>query len=168
MKKYTSEFERALKEFIQYDPETGILRWIKRPGQRVNVEDVIGSPTKDGHLQMSFRGQKLIVHRVAWFLYYGYWPTEVDHWDTNGFNNALWNLRDADHKINAENKRRANINNRTQLLGVHFRTDCLANPYRAIIGLNGKTVSLGQYATAEEAHWAYIEAKRKLHAGNTL
>ena len=40
--------------------------------------------------------------------------------------------------------------------------------YRAAIKCNGRQVHLGYFSFPEEAHEAYIEAKRRLHEGNTL
>jgi hypothetical protein len=40
--------------------------------------------------------------------------------------------------------------------------------YRAKIRYGGKQHRIGSFSTPEEAHQAYLEAKRKHHAGNTL
>jgi hypothetical protein len=42
------------------------------------------------------------------------------------------------------------------------------NKFYAHITCSGKNNYLGGYDTAQEAHEAYVVAKRKLHEGNTL
>jgi hypothetical protein len=39
---------------------------------------------------------------------------------------------------------------------------------RARIAINGHQINLGRFRTAEAAHAAYVDAKRRLHEGCTL
>jgi hypothetical protein len=52
-----------------------------------------------------------------------------------------------------------NSNNRLGLKGVCFEQD--RNRYKAYIEMNGKTINLGRFATAEDAQAAYADAARK-------
>lgn len=164
---YSPEFEAALRKYLSYDPKTGILKWIKTRSNK-QAGTIAGSDDFKGSLQLGFMGRKMRAHRICWFLHYGTWPLEIDHWDTNGTNNAIRNLRDISHQTNCENHRRANSNNSTGLLGVHRNNNSYAKPFKAVIKVNGEIIHLGHFDTAEEAHFAYIEAKRKVHRGNTL
>lgn len=47
--------------------------------------------------------------------------------------------------------------------GVSFETRKAANPWRARITVDGKTISLGYWATRDEAHTEYLRAKRVYH-----
>lgn len=40
--------------------------------------------------------------------------------------------------------------------------------YRAGLRVDGRRKEVGKFATPEEAHAAYIEAKRRLHPGCTI
>jgi len=106
-----------------------------------------------------------LAHRLAWLYVTGHWPlVHVDHIDGNRKNNAFSNLREADRKTNAQNMRMAHRDNKTGLLGVtaHRKT------FVANILVDGCQLRIGRFATAEEAHAAYLNAKRAMHKGCTL
>jgi len=83
----------------------------------------------------------------------------------NRADNRIGNLRDVTHRTNSENRRTPIPGTATGHLGVHTHQSGL---FRARIRVNGKPKSLGLYDTPEQAHAAYVAAKRRLHAGNTL
>lgn len=47
-----------------------------------------------------------------------------------------------------------------------MRKDCRG--FRASIVLHGKKTNIGTFATAEEAHFAYLKEKRKLHLAGAI
>jgi hypothetical protein len=65
---------------------------------------------------------------------------------------------------NSQNIRRPNRRNKSGFLGVIW----FQNKWRASITINRKTYRIGDYATPEEAHQAYLEAKRKHHQACTV
>ncbi len=67
-------------------------------------------------------------------------------------------------RLNCENLRKARKDSRTGLLGASWA----GYSFVATIQVRGKKKHLGSFATAEEAHAAYLEAKRKLHEGCTI
>ena len=75
-------------------------------------------------------------------------------------------MREAANKINAQNQRKAQKRNQTRLLGVSWHKG--RSMWQAGIRYQGKFKYLGLFTTPEEAHQAYIEAKRKLHEGCTI
>jgi hypothetical protein len=96
---------------------------------------------------------------------HGEWPTAcIDHIDGDRKNNAIANLRSVDQRTNNQNKRSATYKCKVGLLGV----TPLNGRFRASIGFNKHSFHLGMFDTPEEAHMAYIEKKRELHAGCTL
>ncbi len=83
---------------------------------------------------------------------------QIDHEDTDPFNNREKNLREATNQQNSANSRIAK-NNTTGFKGVcYYKRD---NNYQASIMVNRKKIHLGYFDTAEEAHEAYCEAGRK-------
>ena len=84
---------------------------------------------------------------------------DVDHIDGDRANNIWANLRDVSHKANLQNRHGAQKNNKSGFLGVHKR----GKKWAASIAVNGRSVSLGRYPTPEDAHHAYLGAKRLLH-----
>lgn len=158
-----------LREKLNYDPETGALTWkklrnSKRIGQQAKSIDVAG------YIQVSFgTGCVHKGHRIAWAIHNGAWPVgPIDHVNGVRTDNRIENLREVDHQTNCQNVRIGSmVNKSTGMLGVHL-CKSNTNPYRAKIMFNGKQIHLGGYPTAELAHAAYVEAKRRLHQGCTI
>lgn len=90
---------------------------------------------------------------------------DVDHIDGVGTNNAWSNLRDVATYANVQNIKRASKNSSTGVLGIG---NTKSGKYQARIMALGKRVSLGTYATKEDAHAAYVQAKRQMHDGCTI
>jgi hypothetical protein len=82
----------------------------------------------------------------------------VDHIDGNTLDNRRANLRLATHSENLRNMKRKK-NNRSGYRGVHR----VRNRWCAQITCNRKVRTLGTFATAEEAHEAYVKAATELH-----
>jgi hypothetical protein len=87
---------------------------------------------------------------------------QVDHIDGNKTNNTKQNLRNVTQHQNLMNKG-IYKNNKTGYKGVTIDKNAkLSNrPYRATIKANGKKISLGYYATPEEAARVYDEQAKK-------
>lgn len=163
----TTPTAERVRELFSYCPATGeFIRLISTKGSRAGQK--AGTLKSNGYLHFSVDGKKHGAHRIAWLHVYGYMPVgDVDHIDGDRQNNAINNLRDVDRSTNLENQRTAKSSNKsTGLLGAYFHKQI--GRYTSRITTHGKDKHLGCFATAEEAHAAYIHAKRELHAGNTL
>lgn len=106
-------------------------------------------------------GKRYLAHRLAWFYVTGYWPELIDHVDGNRSNNAWSNLREANKLINQQNRHNESSFNETGLLGA-FR---VGGRFKSSIRYGGKSHHLGYFDTAEQAHAAYVSAKREHHVG---
>ncbi|HWH74506.1 MAG TPA: HNH endonuclease [Methylibium sp.] len=171
-----------LRELVHYDQATGVFTWkvdriARTPNgmARVNARagDIIrGTPMKGEHpyLVVTILGRVYLLHRLAFLYVTGEWPkANVDHRDGNCANNAWKNLREAAGSINQQNLRGAMATNKVGLLGVtKINRPGVAKPFRANIRADGRFHYLGAFPTAEEAHQAYLAAKRRLHEGCTL
>lgn len=159
----TVEFVR---ENLSYDPLTGDFWW-KTPGSRRNLDRPAGSISTQGYRVLGISGKLYKAHRLAWLITHGVWPTnQIDHRNGTRSDNRLCNLREATNGTNQENQRRGRSNNTAGYLGVYRAST--SSKFRAVIQVAGTRHHLGVYATAEEAHQVYLQAKRRLHAGNTL
>lgn len=85
----------------------------------------------------------------------------VDHIDGDTTNNCRHNLRAVTRTENNQNVRVAKRTSKSGLLGANWHKR--SKRWRAQLRLNGATVHIGYFDTAEEAHAAYIARKRVLH-----
>ena len=132
-----------------------------RPG------DIARKLNKDGYVLITIRRWKWRAHRLAWLWMTGEHPEhDIDHRNTIRTDNRWENLRLDTDGQNLQNVRRPYANNTTGYLGVSY--DKARGLYVAGIRVNGRRRALGRYATPEEAHAAYLKAKRELHPFGTL
>lgn len=156
-----------LRELLHYDPETGAFTWRSKCSKYspVKLGERAESPTHQGYWRITLFHKEYRAHRLAWFYVFGAWPRhEIDHRNGDPGDNRIENLRDVDRRTNGQNQRRATRDSFTGFLGVTFEK----GRFKAAIGVGGRTKNLGRYDTAEEAHGAYLNAKRSLHAGCTI
>lgn len=157
--------QERLKQVFNYDPHKGTFtRKMKQPG--VACGAISGSRNNEGYLVTSVDGKIYKCHRLAWFYMTGQWPEgQIDHINGVKDDNRFENLRDVTKNTNLQNQRKAQRSNKsTGVLG----TFKMGNKFAARITHDGKKTYLGVYATLEEAHAAYLGAKRLLHKGCTL
>lgn len=157
-----------LRSALHYNEETGAFTWLVSTNGRIKVGDPAGSLNSKGYMTIGFKGKERKAHRMAWLWKYGVWPTgQIDHIDGDKSNNRIANLREVTNTENQQNRRRARRDNKsTGLIGskLHRKT----GKYMANIGVDGKRIYLGLFATPELAHEAYLQAKRKLHQNCTI
>jgi hypothetical protein len=154
----------VLRSKLTYNPETGVFIWRVRAGKAWPGR-VAGSPDSWGHTQIRINTRKYATHRLAWLYVHGEWPKQhIDHIDGNPANNALRNLREVDMSVNQQNLRKAKSTNKCGLLGVSRK----ANYSVARIKVGDRVLFLGTFETNEEAHAAYLNAKRRFHPGCTI
>jgi AP2 domain. len=155
-----------MNELLRYDHVTGIFTWIAKPSRRVCVGDVAGGHHGKGYLQIRIDGISYFSHRLAWFYMTGSWPIHgIDHVNGVRSDNRWVNLRDVSKSVNQQNFRLPMRHNKVGMLGVSL-VPC--GKYKAQIHVNGKRLFLGHHDTAESARIAYLNAKRKYHAGCTI
>lgn len=156
-----------LRAFLHYDPETGAFTRRQATGT-AKVGDFAGWVEPSGYIKINLLGRKYYAHRLAILYATGHWPNQdVDHINGIRGDNRLSNLRDVSDNINLQNLRSAKSGNQSGLLGAHFHKQ--TGKYVAEIKTpDGIRHYLGFFADAEDAHAAYLAAKRKLHDGCTI
>lgn len=159
--------QERLKELFRYDSDTGDFVRLVTTSHNAKEGSVAGCNSR-GYLVFSIDGSLNFAHRMAWLYMTGSLPeNHIDHINGMKSDNRFANLRDVTNAVNAQNTHSARpCNTSTKLLGATL--DKRRGTFRSQIKLNGKNIFLGDYSTAEKAHSAYIEAKRKYHEGNTL
>lgn len=156
-----------LNSIVSYEKETGFLFWKKHKNQSSKEGSVAGSVDCEGYVTVRTAWGAFKAHRIAWAIHFNEWPKSfIDHINGNKSDNRIENLRIASHSQNCQNKRKALPSSKSGLIGAMF--DNTTGRYRSRIWVGKKRISLGSFKTAEEAHAAYIEAKRELHEFCTI
>lgn len=156
---------QTLCSVLGYDPATGVFTWLVKPNGRAVKGARAGSAHNKGYRHVRICGRLYLEHVLAVFYVNGdFHVGEIDHINGDRGDNRLCNLRCVDKSINMQNQKRAHSNSLSGLLGAHKH----GNGWRATIKSRGERVNLGTFRTAEEAHAAYIKAKREVHEGCTI
>jgi hypothetical protein len=114
-----------------------------------------------GYLNCSLTNNKIrrtfYLHRLMYLFYNPDFDIynsklQIDHIDINPLNNNIENLRVVTHQENQFNK---------NFKGCYFHKK--NKKWVAQITINSKLKNLGSYDTEEEAHNAYLQAKKEYH-----
>lgn len=152
-----------LKEVLDYDPETGLMRWKTRLSGCIKVGAVAGchpKNDKNDYVLIRIDGHLYWGHRIIWFWMKSEWPDDqIDHEDRVKHNNKWDNLRPASNVKNSFNKV-AHRDSTTKYKGVTKN----GTGFKAFISIKGIGYNLGTYETLAEAAAAYEAGARILHA----
>lgn len=144
--------ERLL-EVLSYDPTSGTFI-------RKSTGRLVGASNGGDYGTIKIDRKTYKAHRLAWFYVKREWPaSDIDHRDLNKGNNRFLNLREASESLNKRNSPTYR-SNKVGLKGV-----CLnkrGGKFRAQISINGSTKRIGSFASAEEAHAAYVAEATRL------
>ena len=163
--------------YFIYDHVTGNLIWKRRPLEHFAYEQAmlmwntrysgkvagsVGSVNEYGHRTVSVDRKRVLIHRVIWEMHNSPIPEKmkVDHIDGNATNNRIENLRLATNSENSMNSRMKK-NNTSGYKGVSYRKD--SGKWRASIRKGDRQITIGDFKTPKEAHYAYVEAAKTLH-----
>jgi hypothetical protein len=160
--------QERLQEMFSYDPEVGLFVRRVRTSKSTHIGDIAGATTKNGYISISIGKVFYLAHRLAWKYVYGADPALfIDHMDGDRANNRITNLREVTKSENSRNMRKALCSNKsTGLIGAYLHKG--ASKFHSQIKVNDEVVYLGQFDSAQEAHEAYVQAKRKHHKTCTI
>ena len=109
----TDEEKSYIRNHFFYDVSTGIIT-------RDDRKNCNGCLDKDGYLIMKVKKRAFKAHRLAWFLFYGVFPTkEIDHINRDRKDNRISNLREVYREENVLNIP-YNKNKETGIVGVYI------------------------------------------------
>jgi len=173
MKQLTQELVR---EFLHYDPDTGIFTWLERDlkwfkGEKQHCCDswntrhaskVAGGVFTKSHngksyLQISIFDTNMSLHRLAWFYVNGVYPDHVDHINGDGTDNRWCNLREATASQNSRNMKLSSLNT-SGVTGVSWSES--RQKWASSINVKGKRVFLGRFSDLDDAVNARKEAEK--------
>lgn len=162
------EAEKWLKEYLSYNPDTGIFTWIKPTSSRVKAGSIAGGDRGKGYLSVCINGNKYYLHRLAWFFMTGKWPEhQVDHINHIKTDNRWVNLREVTLLENQKNQA-PHKNNESGVTGVQWHK--AARKWCSVICVKGKNKHLGLFEDKFEAICARLSANNKygFHANHGL
>jgi hypothetical protein len=88
---------KYIKEYLSYDPITGLFIWLKQPARNVKIGSIAGNISKrNGYVRIGLKGEELQAHRLAFLFMEGSYPEEhTDHVNGIKCDNRWSNLRRA-------------------------------------------------------------------------
>lgn len=156
-----------LRSYLNYDLDTGIFTWAIPTARNIKVGAKTGLLKNTGYVQIRFKNKYYLAHRLAWMYVTGVMPKVlIDHINGDKTDNRFCNLRESTYAQNIQNVKKAFRNNKLGLLGTTYRADI--KKFISRITVNKKLIQLGHFNSAEEAHQAYLTAKRKIHEYCTI
>jgi hypothetical protein len=151
-----------LRELLDYNQSTGEFTWKVTRGRMAKAGGIAGAKHGENYILIMISGRTHKAHRLAWMYVYGDWPVGfIDHINGVRHDNRISNLRDVTRSENMQNQRKPRRKN--PYIGASW---CKRRKlWIAQINVNGGNKFLGYYEKAEEAHAAYVAAKRIHHTG---
>lgn len=145
-----------LKRILDYNPDTGEFRWKEKIARCIRVGNVAGNMEMSGYYRITIHGNPFPSHRLAWFYYYGKWPTQIiDHINRIKSDNRIVNLRDCSMRDNSHNSSTTN----DYYVGTH---PSARGKWAAAIHVEQRRIHLGVFNDREDARNKYLEALDKL------
>lgn len=160
-----------LRQRLRYDPESGKLYWREFKGAALRwrsrwANKEAGTTSRYGYRIVNVDNVFLRVHRVAWAIVHGAWPTkDIDHIDHDRENNRIKNLRSVDREDNCRNSSLSKRNTS----GFSGVTWCKrTQKWQAQIAPNRRNIFLGRFSAKNDAIAARkaAEVKYGFHANH--
>lgn len=152
--------KKEVDELFDYNPNTGDFCWKVSRSNVVKSGTPVKHVSKCGYRQVRLKKHLWMVHRLIWLKVYGEFPDGyIDHINGNRLDNSLINLRVVDKNKNMQNRKSANRDSKSGVLGVCY--DKQSGKYRAQLVINFVKVLNKKFNTLDEAKSAYNIAKEK-------
>lgn len=160
--------KEELNKLFIYQASDGTLLWRERHNRNAAGSRAGRSkPHPTGYykvrLKLGDKIKEVFVHRIVYTMHYGKAPA-LDHINNIKTDNRIENLRPATQTQNMCNVR-TTVKNTSGVKGVSWNKS--HKKWVALVGLNGKRISAGEFTTVEEAAVAVRELREKLHGGYT-
>lgn len=161
MKNFIAEPSADIKDFLKYDPITGIFSWVKYrcqtayPGVKVQCKD------RKGYILVGWNRINYRAHRLAWWFVYGVMPTaQIDHINGIRSDNRISNLRLASDFEQNHNRKKP-ITNTSGVKGISWSKSHAS--WVARVAYKGKRYQIGYFTDIGKAEKALCELRETLH-----
>lgn len=146
--------QERLRYVVSFDADTGIFTRLTKAAQCVTLGEVAGGLDTQGYVRINIDGKKYLAHRLAWLYEKGTWPRScIDHINGDRKDNRMKNLREASHSQNMQNQSMKNGS-----VGTCYHK--AIKKWQSYIYVNRRQIQLGYFETQEQAHSAYLNARR--------
>jgi hypothetical protein len=145
-----------VRELFKLDKKHGLLIW--KDSNRGHEAGQIAQCKGTRYWLVSIDGVLYAVHRIIWLYVKGTVPNYIDHKNRDSWDNRWVNLREAPNMAFQRANSKGTGNGRKHK-GVYKAS--FGNRWRARGFIDKKSVALGSYETAEEAHKAYVRWLKK-------
>lgn len=147
--KTTNSNLKNIKDYLDYNPETGIFMWIKRRSPNQKLDIPIKIKCSQGYLLITFNKIQYKAHRIAWYFVYGKLPEkDIDHINGIKDDNRICNLREV---TKLQNNRNYECHRKGAVPGVHFCNQTKKWKAQYHVPNVKKTIGLGYFFSKEEA-----------------
>lgn len=166
------------RELLSYNPETGELCWLQRSEKHFTAtphrtalqqanwwnsrnagKQAFTAVNPDGYHCGIILRKSMSAHRLIWAIYFGEWPSEIDHINGVRTDNRIANLREVSRSENCRN-RGLIITNQSGVRGVHHLK---TGRWTAAINDRCNTRKhLGTFDSFAEAAQARLNAEKEL------
>jgi hypothetical protein len=127
----------------------------------MKTEKIIGTNSGQKYLSVTIDGKSYTVHRIAYYMYHGYWPeNDIDHINQNPRDNRICNLREVSRSCNRRNSKTP-CHNESGIKGIGWSKD--KNRWIAKIYYKKKAIHLGVFKNFINAVKARNYAEQKLN-----
>lgn len=149
---------QRIKEFLDYNPETGSFTWLQNRKGHTRAGMSAGCNHGKGYVTIAFDGIEYLAHRLAWAMSHGSLDinVQIDHLNGDRADNRLKNLRAATHAENCRNSK-VRKHSKSGVKGVRKR----GTKWHVRIRFDNKAIWVGSYETLEDAKQAYEAAAIK-------
>lgn len=154
--------QEIVREFLDYDPESGVLTWRERDlkwfdgnericnswNAKFSNKQILSVGAIHGYISLCILRVSYKAHRIIWLWMTGEWPEQVDHINHIRHDNRWENLRNVTNAENARNHSRKK-NQKSSESGIRRNVD----------GTYSIDFSLGSFNSQEEAHNEKVKAE---------
>lgn len=154
---FGSLLQEILKEWVEY--KDGQLFWRKSPKYDIKIGEQLGSVRRDGYVEVGFKGNRYLLHRLIFLYHHGYLPELVDHINQDHTDNRIENLREFSKKENVYNTSKVWSHNTSGIRGVSWDTQ--RSKWSARLKQGDKYLFLGYFSDKESASEARLAAERR-------
>jgi len=151
--------EEKIKHMLTY--KDGFLFWNNRTGKMAHLNGrQAGSYDSHGYLKVTVNHKVFAVHRVVFFLHYGWWPKQIDHKNRVRDDNRIENLRPCNYSGNRVNSKDSS---NQSVYGKNISKHKITGKYKVELSNLNKKIYFGYYDDLELAQLVASEARKKYY-----